>query len=150
MADDVWTQVQAFNLLDLGDLILLQRSGLFDSAWFVARNPDVPAAGLDPLTHFHRYGWREDRWPNPYFDPAWYRAEYPDVRKADVDPLLHYVKNGEAEGRKPLAHFEPSWYRDRFGVPPEQLALAHFLQHRHGGQVSPVPEFDAAYYLGCS
>ena len=34
----------------------------------------------------------------------------------------------------------------RYRVPAERLCLAHFLQHRRTGQVSPVPEFDPAFY----
>ena len=134
-------------MLDLGELILLQRSGLFDTAWFLTRNPDLVAAAADPLAHFHRHGWREGRWPNPYFDPAWYCARNPDVARTGQDPLLHYLEYGEAEGRKPVPYFEPAWYRTRFGVPSAQTCLAHFLAHRHSGAASPVPEFDAAYYL---
>ncbi|MBV8911987.1 MAG: glycoside hydrolase family 99-like domain-containing protein [Acetobacteraceae bacterium] len=147
MTDDVWIPAQAPCLLDLGDLILLKRSGLFDIPWFLQRNPDLAAAGLDPMTHFHRYGWREGRWPNAYFDPAWYVREYQDVAARDTDPLLHYVLYGEAEGRQPVPHFDPRWYRDAYNIPSNILCLQHFLQHRHEGTVSPVPEFDPQYYL---
>ena len=130
-------------------LLTLQRSGLFDGQWFLARNPDLAQPGADPLGHFHRYGWREDRWPNAYFDPAWYLAHNADVRSSDLDPLLHYIEYGEAEGRRPIAWFDPAWYRSHHQVPPRQLCLAHFLQHRMRGEASPVPEFDAAHYLRC-
>ncbi len=73
------------------DLLLLQRSGLFDTAWFIGRNPDLAAAGLDPLLHFHRFGWREGRWPNAYFDTDWYLRYNRDVAAAGIDPLLHYA-----------------------------------------------------------
>jgi glycosyltransferase involved in cell wall biosynthesis len=99
------------------------------------------------MTHFHRFGWREGRCPNAYFDPAWYVRQYPDVASADVDPLLHYIQHGEAEGRRPVPHFDPAWYRRAYQVPPNTLALQHFLERRHGGTVSPVPEFDPAFYL---
>ena len=129
------------------DLLLLQRSGLFDGTWFLARNPDLALPGADPLGHFFRYGWREGRWPNAYFDPAWYLAQNEDVRDDACNPLLHYIQHGDAEGRAPIAYFDPAWYRKRHGLPPDTLALAHFLQHRRGGEVSPIPEFDAAHYL---
>ena len=106
-----------------------------------------PHAGADPLGHFHRYGWRENRWPNAYFEPAWYVQQNVDVRASGLDPLLHYIRYGEAEGRRPVAWFDPGWYRQRFRVPAEILALAHFLEHRRAGSVSPIPEFDAEHYL---
>ena len=133
---------------DIGDLSLIHGSGLFDCEWFIKRNPDLVNADTDPLTHYHRYGWREGRWPNPYFDPAWYVKRYRDVRDAGVDPLLHYIENGEQEGRQPVTHFDPAWYRLKHEVPDGQSCLAHFLHNRHSGTVSPVPEFDVAAYTG--
>jgi hypothetical protein len=133
--------------LDLGDLLLLRQSGLFDEAWFVGRNPDLAGAQVDALTHFHRWGWKEGRSPNPYFDTAYYLGRYDDVREAGMDPLFHDVCWGEAEGRRPVAWFDPAWYRGWHGVPAGELCLSHFLRLRTTGQVSPIREFDAALYL---
>lgn len=141
------TQTFAPFRIDAGDLLVLQRSGLFAREWFLERNADLDEAGLDPLVHYSRYGWREGRWPNPYFDPAWYLSRNRDVREGGLEPLLHYVEHGETEGRQPVAWFEPEWYRATHRIPAGQLCLAHFLAHRHGGLVSPIPEFDAAHYL---
>lgn len=129
------------------ELALLRASGLFDAEWMLARNPDLAGSGLDPLLHFHRFGWREGRWPNPYFDPAYYLARHPDVRAAGTDPLLHYIERGEAQGCRPVPWFDPAWYRPRYAVPAGILCLAHFLAHRRRGTVSPVPEFDVGHYL---
>ncbi len=133
--------------LDIANALVILRSGLFAAEWFKERNPDLAEVGADALTHYHRWGWQEGRWPNPYFDPAWYVSRHLDVREANVDPLLHYIQNGEHEGRQPIAHFDPAWYRLKYNVPRDQLCLAHFLQHRCSGTVSPVPEFDPADYL---
>ena len=35
-------------------LSLLQRSGLFDGAWFLARNPDLQDGSHAALVHWHR------------------------------------------------------------------------------------------------
>ena len=125
-------------------LSILQRSGLFEGAWFVARNPDLPADSHGPLVHWHRYGWREARWPNPYFDPAHYARNNPDC---EGDPLLHYAVVGEARGRRPVPWFDPAWYRAHHAVPEGELCLAHFLRQRCTGRVSPLPEFDSGFYL---
>ncbi len=75
----------------------------------VPRPQPGPAGGSHAaLVHWHRYGWREERWPNPYFDPAYYRARNPDCAG---DPLLHYIMDGEAAGARPVLHFDPAWYR---------------------------------------
>ena len=125
-------------------LTAIQRSGLFEGAWFAARNPDLAGSSHETLVHWHRYGWQEDRWPNPYFDPGYYRRRNPGC---DGDPLLHYIRSGEAAGRRPVPYFDPAWYRRQYRVAPGELCLAHYLRHRCSGQVSPIPEFDAAFYL---
>ena len=37
---------------------------LFDTKWYLEANPDVAAAGVNPLLHFLRHGAREGRRPN--------------------------------------------------------------------------------------
>ena len=110
-----------------------------------ARNPDLPHDSHGALIHWHRHGWRENRWPNPYFDTPYYRSHVSEA--ADHDPLLHYIVDGEAAGRRPVPYFDPVWYRATYDVPQGQLCLAHFLRRRFTGEVSPIPEFDSLYYL---
>jgi hypothetical protein len=74
-------------------------SGLFDAEWYLKENPDVAAAGLDPLLHFHENGWREGRDPGPLFATSAYLKSNPDVARSGVNPLLHYIEHGQSEGR---------------------------------------------------
>jgi len=115
-------------------------SGLFDAAWYLWRNQDVAAAGVDPLAHYVDYGAAEGRWPNRYFDPAWYRQTNPDVAAVGIDPLLHYMTDGEREGRRAHLLFDPGWYRQAYGVPDSQLALGHYIGACRSGRVAPSPE----------
>src|SRR5690606_18431754 len=59
---------------------------------------DVAAAGLDPLLHFCRYGWRDLRKPAPGFDVWWYWSSYLDPSREAINPLLHYALVGRAAG----------------------------------------------------
>jgi hypothetical protein len=68
------------------------------------------------------------------------------VKALNVQPLLHYAQFGEREGLRPSLCFDPVWYRSKYGVPTDQNALSHYLKHRIG-PFSPIPEFDATYYL---
>src|SRR5215470_9420145 len=124
----------------------LRLLGLFDQDYYVAAYPDVPQAGIDPFEHFFLHGYLEGRRPNAIFDPAWYLSTYPDVKALNAQPLLHYVQTGEREGKRPSPCFDPVWYRDKYGIPADQNALSHYLKHRIG-PYSPIPEFDADYYL---
>jgi hypothetical protein len=125
----------------------LGASGLFDPAWYLADNPDVGQAGLDPLVHFVWFGWREGRRPNPYVDPTWYLTTYPDVAASAMNPLLHYLRCGDLEGRRPIAHFDPNWYRMAHDLAPNRLALRHFLPRCGTGRFVPCPELYAVPFL---
>ena len=72
-------------------------TGLFDGEFYLASNPDIAAAGVDPFDHFFRYGFQEGRCPNPYFEPSWYLDTNTDAINAQIQPLLHYVLVGEKE-----------------------------------------------------
>jgi glycosyltransferase involved in cell wall biosynthesis len=126
---------------------MLRDSGLFDGIWHCQTYPDIAASDIDPAEHFYAYGWREGRRPNPYFDTDWYLRRNPDVAEAGINPLLHYILAGEAEGRAPAAHFDLAWYATQHQADPGQTLLAHFLRQRCAGGVSPLPEFDAGFYL---
>lgn len=126
---------------------LIRDSGLFDAAWYRETYPDIAAAGADPLAHFADWGWREGRNPNVYFDVPGYLRQNPEVARDGVNPLVHYIRRGEAENRSPSAHFDLPWYRTRHNAQAAGTLLAHFLERRRTGQVTPLPEFDAAWYL---
>ncbi len=118
---------------------MIAASGLFDAAWYREANPDIAAAGIDPLMHFADWGWHEGRRPDPYFDPAWYLQQNPEVARAGLNPLLHYIRAGEAANRQPCPYFDLLWFRSHFTPPAGTLALAFFLAHRTTGTVSPLP-----------
>ncbi len=77
----------------------LNPDAFFDTSYYLAHNPDVAAAHLDPLLHYEVYGWHEGRDPSAAFSTNRYLQANPDVRAAGLDPLLHYVVYGQAEGR---------------------------------------------------
>ncbi|WP_271504865.1 glycoside hydrolase family 99-like domain-containing protein [Bradyrhizobium sp. CCBAU 11357] len=124
----------------------LEGLGLFDETFYSVTYPDVVAVGANPFEHFFLYGFKEGRKPNPIFDPMWYVTTYPDVQDADIQPLLHYARHGEPEGRRPSPYFQPAWYREKYAIPATESPLAHYLKNRIG-PFSPIPEFDAQYYL---
>jgi hypothetical protein len=104
--------------------------GGFDAQYYLAHNPDVAAAGVDPHAHYDTFGWHEGRNPNAYFDAAGYLAHYADVAAAGVDPLQHYEMFGWKEGRDPSASFDTLGY---LAANPDVAAahvnpLDHYLQ----------------------
>jgi GT2 family glycosyltransferase/glycosyltransferase involved in cell wall biosynthesis len=86
---------------------------LVDPVWYLARNRDVAASGVDPLRHFIDQGLRERRDPNRWFDGRWYTRQYADVAASGAHPLLHYLSEGAALGRDPHPRFDAGWYSDQ-------------------------------------
>ena len=72
---------------------------LFDTAFYLAQNPDVAQAQVNPLLHYINVGWKEGRNPHPLFDTAFYLEQNPDVAQRGLNPLWHYVNFGWHEGR---------------------------------------------------
>ncbi len=89
----------AGDYLATGWLRGLNPDAFFNTAYYLARNPDVARAGLNPLTHYETNGWKEGRDPSAQFSTNKYLTAYSDVRAAAINPLLHYITNGQAEGR---------------------------------------------------
>jgi Ca2+-binding RTX toxin-like protein len=102
---------------------------LFDTLYYLNRNPDVFHAGVNALDHFNAFGWREGRDPNALFDTSGYLAVNKDVAAAGVNPLDHYHQSGWHQGHDPSAWFDTTLYLINnpdvaaAGIDP----LAHFL-----------------------
>jgi Ca2+-binding RTX toxin-like protein len=127
----------------------------FDAAYYLARNPDVVAAGYTLATaeqHYNKYGAFEVRAANPWFDARAYLAAYPDLAANGVtltNALAHYTAYGINENRSPATNVKPADFtysdyaannpdlRAVFGIGnPAQLTvlqqhqlLAHYLSY---------------------
>lgn len=126
---------------------LVRRSGLLDQNYYLLNSEDVLDAGVDPVEHYCRWGWREHRKPNLYFDTDWYLQTNPHVPRMGINPLVHYLLVGEPAGRRPTAYFDPFWYRNHYQVPEHRSALGDYLSRRQNRSVSPNPLFDCEWYL---
>ena len=139
---------------------VLEASGLFDRAGYLARYPDVAASGVDPLLHYLDTGAQEGRIPCDFFDGAWYLSTNPDVAAAGLDPFVHFCEFGWRESRHPGPDFDVDWYlrTHLFGAPSNPLR--HYLDVGRdlGLEIRPVADsavgllrgsgvFDEAYYL---
>lgn len=129
----------------------------FDSAFYLARNRDVAAAGIDPYQHYLSFGWREGRAPNALFDPTFYLAQNRDVAAAGIDPLTHYMQSGWREGRDPSRAFDSG---DYVAANPDVAAagvnpMIHYLRFGEAEHRAIAPDtrtelvegFDRAFYL---
>ena len=79
---------------------IIKKSNYFDKNFYLTINPEIRDSQLDPLMHYIRQGWKENRDPGPNFSTSWYLKTYNDVKNAGINPLFHYLKYGKKEGRK--------------------------------------------------
>lgn len=84
-------------------------NAIFNTDEYLAANPDVAAAGVNPFTHYLHFGAAEGRAPSDSFpsfasfDSAAYLAANPDLGAADIDTAeeayAHFVIFGQFEDR---------------------------------------------------
>lgn len=125
-------------------VVALRYNGLFDAEWYLARNPDVAASGMDPFDHFITSGKDQLRDPSPLFSSRFYLETCPDVAQAGVHPLDHYVRSGGAENRQPHPLVAPHWIRRMLPGPfPFDNPLLGLLLNT--ADVGPRPMVHLAY-----
>lgn len=153
----------------------LSPSPLFDGPQYLANNPDVAAAGLNPLLHYLDCGRAEGRAICPparpdtvarlatseLFDANWYRAtQAPDVGLDEA--ARHYLQEGATRGLSPGPLFDgPLYLRSNADVAAAGTnPLLHYLEcgRSEGRSACPVADpaavariaayelFDAAWY----
>jgi len=81
------------SLKDLYHYLLIKRSGLFDSAYYLQTNPDISKMGLVPLMHFIKTGWKEERDPSSAFSIQQYLYLNPEIKDIGINPLIHFIKS---------------------------------------------------------
>lgn len=81
---------------------LIKNQKLFDKKYYLSKNPDVARAGMDPIKHYLKYGWKEDRDPSASFSTNQYLKEHPTCKNIcplvhieTEDPLLNYLLSPE-------------------------------------------------------
>jgi hypothetical protein len=78
----------------------VRESEYMDIDYYLANNPDVRRAGVDPVEHFLVDGWKEERSPSAAFSVQDYLLANPDVAAAGINPLIHYLQVGKSQNRR--------------------------------------------------
>ncbi len=97
-------------LRDRAGVRAIVESGLFDTAHYVSQCSEGIPAGLDPVTHYVRYGAAEGLDPSAFFDTKFYLETYPDVSQSKLNPLVHFIRHGAKELRNPNPSFDTGRY----------------------------------------
>ena len=105
---------------------------LFSTSFYLEQNPDVHAAGVNPLHHFVLEGGAQRRDPHPCFDSCFYLSQLPPAVAAEIGiPLIHYLDIGAKRGLDPNEDFSTSAYLTlNADVRSSPLnPLAHYVIH---------------------
>ena len=148
------------------------QAGLFDPAFYLSANPDVKAAGIDPLAHYVRWGKSEGRKPFEHFDQGAFsqcihadgptRARLKTFSAKRGLPVQHLEEIIGVPGRMAAANdpdfdriyaqvadsglFDAEFYRNRVPVLGDVDPLAHYLLWGHCAFLDPSPIFRSAEY----
>ena len=126
----------------------LRTHPLFDTAFYLAHNPDVVEAGINPLAHFLASGGTEGRRPHPLFHSFDYVSQVPLLRETRQNPLVHYLQQGWRQGFEPHSLFNGDFYLRSYpevaqaGMNP----LLHFVVHGLAEGRAPNYRFSPAMF----
>src|ERR1700733_10435840 len=89
----------------------------FDRAYYLATNPDLDRATVDPLLHFIEFGVAELRSPHPLVDLKFIYAEDQNVlgNPPGIEALMDLL---EYDLLSPSPYFDPQEYQSRGGGSP--------------------------------
>ncbi len=146
-------------------------AGLFDPEFYLEANPDVEAAGLDPLEHYLGWGRREARLPCEEFDQGAFDrlASDPSLRDrvkafyakagvkltspeeaAAMPELLAAASDPNFDRAYTLAEesglFDAAFYRDQVPILGSLDPLTHYLIWGHRDFLDPSADFSTAEY----
>ena len=142
-----WAAMQAY--VRRGPDPLAHPWALFDQAWYLQNQPDVPVRRMAPLVHYITNGGREGRSPHPLFDPAFYTACNSEALAAtELSPLEHFVHFGAPHGQDPHPLFSVDYYVAQVPELTEsgENPLMHYLREGRRRGLSPHPLFQPDFY----
>lgn len=90
------------NIRVIRDYFYIRKSGQFDVNFYLRVYPDVNACAYNPLLHYCRFGWKEQKNPSAKFVTAEYLKRNPDVAALKMNPFYHYLRYGQNESWRDL------------------------------------------------
>ena len=141
----------------------LDPSPFFDTRFYIGRYSDVEAAGINPLIHYLRHGYKERRLPAEGFDAERFFAHHrelpPDSDLAGACLALYAsydwtmlpraasaVSHGDLQTA--AHHVDPAFYLSTNADLDPALVdpVRHYLETGHLEDRDPSPHFDTDFY----
>jgi glycosyltransferase involved in cell wall biosynthesis len=119
----------------------------FETAYYLACNPDVATTNINPLVHYALFGEREGRRPSVMFDPIWYRSRYGLTEESNA--LAHYLKNRRSGQYSPIPEFDVTQYLAKYPdiAQADVDPVEHYVEYGFREGRNPSALFDTNYYL---
>ena len=174
MLIDLFSKDEQRYLIDNSNLIETRLIKFVDSDFYLQINEDVSSLGVDPLSHFIKYGWREGRPPNRWYKDSLVPKHLLE-KNPSTPPYLLYLSNltgiDEFEFEKLCASklnidvghdscsdcnlmvnsFDGEYYRNRYAdIKIDEDALSHYCEIGWKEGRNPSIFFDTKYYLECN
>ena len=117
----------------------------FDSLWYLKKNRDVVASGMNPLLHYILHGSKEGRLPKPFYHDLKYKNDYLLILNSNLfdknwfcekysvdsnlDPIIYYLDYWDKLGLDPSEEFDSKWYLSEYGdvANSNMNPLIHYL-----------------------
>ncbi|WP_169745653.1 rhamnan synthesis F family protein [Sulfurovum lithotrophicum] len=96
-------EMQDFDPLAMNRM-LIEKSGLFDTSFYLSRYEDIKNGSMEPLEHYLMFGAKELRDPSETFSTGYYLSQYPEVLHSGINPLVHYILAGKQQNRKTMGY----------------------------------------------
>ncbi len=127
-------------------IALLEKSPLFDGAWYLRHYADLLSPDTDPVRHYLWVGAEMGLDPHPLFSSTWYRSKL--TVETAVNPLIHYISRHGRGTPDPHPLFDTDYYlKQRQGrIAPGMTPLEDFLVSDKAERVTPNPVFTATLY----
>lgn len=82
---------------------------LFSESFYYQNSLNLDKS-VNPLIHYLKHGWKEEKSPHLLFDVRMYLRTYPRIVKAGLDPITYYLCYGWEEGHWPNQVFDTDYY----------------------------------------
>jgi hypothetical protein len=121
---------------------------LFDGVWYLQRNADVRATGIDPLEHYLGSGGYENRTPHPLFDTKYLLEQHPSLLRHHRNPLIAFLRSPIRVHGSPHPLFDPAHYIAQVPAAADAASgpFEHFMCHAEATFADPHPLFCTRFY----
>ena len=96
--------------------LILRRTRIFDSDFYLRTNTDVRAVGIDPFLHYLQFGLEEGRNVTPDFDSIYYKRRYSEEIDRSLTTAEDFRRHGRHRGRFATARAEMKEFIRRSNV----------------------------------